>query len=65
MYDYDIMLRAPNGALKPLMMGYDSYEEAEEDMKALCHLSPSGYVYEDGGWVWDVSIEPRPVYYED
>ena len=62
MYKYDIMLRAPNDALKPLSIGYDSYEEAEEDMKALCHLSPSGYVYEDGGWFWDVCIESRPLY---
>lgn len=62
MLKYDIVISAGyNRPTHVLSSGYDTYEEAEEDMAAICYLTPWGYMWGTDGFAWDAYIEERTV----
>ena len=56
---YDIKVKSWGGTHRTLSSDYDTYEDAEADVAVLCRLTPWGYVWEDGGYLWDVYIDSR------
>ena len=60
-YKYDIRITNGRGQDKVLSKGYDSYDDAREEFEMLCRHAPWGWVYDDGGYIWDAYIDAREV----